>query len=55
MNVIRFYEFGKGGSMTNLMLLIEMRKGVTISYCDSIEVFKIVKSECLLQVFPFLV
>lgn len=34
------YEFGKGGGMTNFMLLIEMRKGVvTICYCDSVEVF----------------
>lgn len=43
--------------MTKLMLWIEMRKGVvvTVCYCDSVEVFKIVKSECLLQVFPFLV
>lgn len=53
---VTIYEFGKGGGMTNFMLLIEMRKGVvTICYCDSVEVFKIVKSECLLQVFPFLV
>lgn len=51
---MRFYEFGKGGSMINRLLLIEMRKGVvTICYCDPVEVFKIVKSECLLQVISF--